>query len=400
MYRDLYVNQITNTLSKHNVMAFIMGARQVGKTTLSKLVAQNFDQYKYFNWDNDNHRSLILSGQGFIEKIFPPHAVGNKPLIIFDEIHKYTNWKNFIKGFYDTYKDSYNIIVTGSSHLNIFQKGGDSLMGRYIPYTLHPFSLGELNSNKIDNLYRKSCDVGQDVFDNLYQFGGFPSPFLKNDLKWYNQWRRTRRSQLFREDIRDLTNVHEISNLELCAQILEYQTGSIFNRSTIAKKIQVNIQTINRWVEILKQFYFAFPIYPWKNNIPHSLVKEPKIYLHDWSLINDPGARFENFVACHLKKSIDFWSEIGIDEFNLHFLRDKRQREVDFLVSRSGRPWLLIETKTSQQQISSSLLYYQKQTNAPIALQVTKNMPYIDHNCFEKEGCFIVPANTFLSQLI
>lgn len=399
-YHRTYATAIQEILSQDNIMLFLMGARQVGKTTLSQFIAQQYTHKAYFNWDVVEHRQQILSGQKFIENIFPTQRIGPKPLIIFDELHKYQLWKNYIKGFYDLYKDKYHIIVTGSAHLNIFQQGGDSLMGRYFPFTIHPFSLGEISPNSIVDLVRKPYQIPQQDIKSLYEFGGFPVPFLKRDKSTYQRWKRTRKAQLFREDIRDLTHIHEISQLELCAEILAYQTGQILNRTTLAKKLQVSIQTINRWLDTLQQFYYAFTVFPWSTNIPHSLVKEPKVYLTDWSLVEDPGVRFENLVACHLKKSVDFWNEQGQGEFDIYFLRDKRQREVDFLITREAQPWLMIETKTSEQSLTSSMHYYQEKTKVPFAFQVTKEMPYIDYDCFAREGIFIVPATTFLSQLI
>jgi uncharacterized protein len=400
MNRQTYINASVDVLSNQDVMLFLMGARQVGKTVLSKSIAAAYKQSFYLNFDDDEHRKLILSGQRFVENIFPVERRVDKPLVIFDEIHKYPNWKNFMKGFYDVYKQNYHIIVTGSSRLDVFYKGGDSLMGRYLPYTVYPFSMGELNPNELEELYRQPYQIKAENWEALYEFGGFPVPFFKRQLGSYRQWRRMRRTQLFREDIRDITHIHEISQLELCAQLLEYQSGGILNRSALGQKLQVSLPTIGRWLEILKQFYFAFTIHPWSKNIPHSLIKEPKVYLNDWSLIADPGARFENFIACHLKKSIDFWSESGQGDFELYFLRDKSQREVDFLVTRDQEPWLLVEAKSSEQKLTTSLSYYQQLTNAPFAFQVTKNMPYVDYNCFSKKGVFIVPAQTFLSQLV
>jgi predicted AAA+ superfamily ATPase len=234
----------------------------------------------------------------------------------------------------------------------------------------------------------------------LYEFGGFPAPFLKRDEATYQWWKRTRRAQLFKEDIRDLTHIHEISQLELCVEIFSYQSRHISNRSALTNKLQVSIQTISRWIETLQQFYYAFTIPPWSNNIPHSLVKELKVYLTEWSLAIDAGARFKNVVACHLKKSVDFWNEQGQGEFGIYFLRDKRQREVDFLITKDQQPWLMVEAKTSEQPITAAMHYYQGKTKAPFAFQVTKDISSVNYDCFSKEGMFIAPAQTFLAQLI
>ena len=124
------------------------------------------------------------------------------------------------------------------------------------------------------------------------------------------------------------------------------------------------------------------------------------MYVCDWSLVKDEGAKFETLVACHLKKTVDFWSENGEGDFDLYFLRDKQQREVDFLVTRDGEPWILVETKTSEQNLSKSLSYFKEKTKASFAMQVTKNMDYIDKNCFIEDKLLIVSAKTFLSQLV
>ena len=395
-----YIDTLIQNQFKWNMMLFLMGARQVGKTTVANMISNTFNRSAYFNWDNDEHRRLIISGQKFIEQILPLHTLGEKPLVIFDELHKYPSWKNYIKGFYDQYKDHYNIIVTGSAHLNVFQKGGDSLMGRYLPFTIHPLSVGELQSNPLESLFRSPFEIQTVDYEALYNYGGFPAPYLYRDREGYLQWKRTRLSQLFREDIRDTTEVRKVSKLELCATLLEFQSGNVLNRSTISKHIQVAVDTINCWIDILKQFYYLFTIQPWSTNIPHSLIKEPKVYLTDWSFVQNEGARFETFVACHLKKSVDYWNERGKGEFDLFYLRDKKQREVDFLITRNNTPWILIEAKTTEQPVSKSLHYFRELTKAPYVFQVTQKMAYIDHDCFANEGLYIVPAKTFLSQLI
>lgn len=395
-----YIDTLIQNQFKWNMMLFLMGARQVGKTTVANMISNTFNRSAYFNWDNDEHRRLIISGQKFIEQILPLHTLGEKPLVIFDELHKYPSWKNYIKGFYDQYKDHYNIIVTGSAHLNVFQKGGDSLMGRYLPFTIHPLSVGELQSNPLESLFRSPFEIQTVDYEALYNYGGFPAPYLYRDREGYLQWKRTRLSQLFREDIRDTTEVRKVSKLELCATLLEFQSGNVLNRSTISKHIQVAVDTINSWIDILKQFYYLFTIQPWSTNIPHSLIKEPKVYLTDWSFVQNEGARFETFVACHLKKSVDYWNERGKGEFDLFYLRDKKQREVDFLITRNNTPWILIEAKTTEQPVSKSLHYFRELTKAPYVFQVTQKMDYIEYDCFANEGIYIVPAKTFLSQLI
>ena len=114
-------------------MVFIGGPRQVGKTILAREIAKGWKTTSYFNWDQRNHRQFILQEQ------WPPET----ELIVFDEIHKFPRWKTYIKGLWDTRRYGERIIVTGSSRLDIYRRGGDSLLGRYHYYRLHPFWVGK-----------------------------------------------------------------------------------------------------------------------------------------------------------------------------------------------------------------------------------------------------------------
>ena len=117
-------------------------------------------------------------------------------------------------------------------------------------------------------------------------------------------------------------------------------------------------------------------------------------------MVNDTGARNENMVACHLLKAVHHWTDIGLGDFGLFFLRTKDKKEVDFLVSRDGRPWFLVEVKTSPASLGNNLASFQKATGAPYAFQVTFNESYSDTDCFSVPYPIQVPARTFLSQLV
>lgn len=310
----LYTEFLKDIFGKYQQMIFLSGPRQVGKTTISKQLQDYFDESVYLNWDVIKDREKILSGQDFIEDIFPTHVLRDrKPLVIFDEIHKYKNWKNYLKGFYDTYKDDYHILVTGSAHLDIYQSGGDSLMGRYFCYTVFPLTLSEtlapfralrngISLNFIDDPILNA----EDVLTQLFNFGGYPEPYLKKDTQFLNMWQSARSKQLIFEDIQTLTHIHDVYLIDVLSELMKHQTGQLLNRTSFAKKIKATTQTVSRWIETLERFYFCFSISPWHKNVTRSLIKEPKIYLWDWSLIEDEGARFENLVALHLKSLFIF----------------------------------------------------------------------------------------------
>ena len=210
-----------------------------------------------------------------------------------------------------------------------------------------------------------------------------------------------RQQQLFTEDIRDVTRVQEIHQTELLAEILRYQTGQLTNYTNLAKKVRVSVDTIRRWITILESLYYCFTIQPWTRNVSRTLLKQPKVYLWDWSLLDDSGARAENFVASHLLKAVHWWTDNGFGEYGLYFLRDKDRREVDFLVTRNQEPWFLIEVKTGQSKsVSTDLVHFQNQIKAPHAFQAAFSMDYVGADCFSTNRPVIVPVQTVLSQLV
>ena len=129
--------------------------------------------------------------------------------------------------------------------------------------------------------------------------------------------------------------------------------------------------------------------------------KQPKIYLHDWSQVDNDGQRFENLVAVHLLKAVQFWNDYGFGQFGLHYLRTKDQREVDFLITQKNKPWILIETKLSPGSgLRPDLLYFTDKLSVPHAFQIVQNLPYQDIDYFDLNRPAIAPARTLLSQLI
>jgi predicted AAA+ superfamily ATPase len=401
----IYKSLILKTIRTYPQMVFLVGPRQVGKTTLAKQIRQEFSESLYLNWDVVEDRQKILSGQKFVEDHFPINVLKEeKPLIIFDEIHKYKNWKNYLKGFYDLYKDHYHIMVTGSARLDMYQAGGDSLMGRYFQYHIHPLTTAELVFKNTDSPrdfpFQPPHKIAEEDFHKLYSYGGFPDPFLHADDSYQDLWQSTRSKQLIYEDIQSVAQIHDIAILEVLTEIIKSQTGQMLNRSNYAKKLQVSTQTIARWIATLEQVYYCYAIHPWHKNVMRSLIKEPKLYLWDWSLVKDEGQRFENFVASHLIKFAHFWSNQGKGHFKLYYLRDLDKREVDFLLVKDEQPWLMVETKLSEQPLSRNLEIFQQQLQALWSFQIVKNKPYVDKNCFDLKGTWQAPAMTFLSQLI
>ena len=394
MLNRIYDDIIKQHLLKRRQMLFLVGARQVGKTTLSKSCTKLTENLCYLNWDDTDTKNLITNGTKSVAEYCKLDTLyDKKPIIIFDEIHKYPNWKNFLKGFFDTQEGKAHIIVTGSARLDVYQKGGDSLMGRYLPYRIHPLSISELS--------QETKATKKDLLKQLLTFGGFPEPFVSKDAAFLQQWQTLRQQQILFEDIREVSHIRDTANLQLYAQLLSLQAGQELNYSNMAKKICVSHESIRSWTKVLSEFYFCFTIQPWHKNISRSLIKQPKVYLWDWSCINDFGAKCENLVASHLLKAVHWYSDSGLAKLELFYIRTKDQEEVDFLIIKNNKPWLLVEVKSSiKTSLSKTLIKYHKELKTEHAFQVGFDGEYISKDIFTLKDPIIIPIENLLSQLI
>lgn len=354
-------------------MAFVVGPRQVGKTTLAQqLLRERGTSDLYRNWDDLGwRRTVTRDPYGFLDA-YRPKAGAGKPLAVLDEIHRFPRWKRYLKGLWDTRKDRVDVIVTGSGRLDVYQRGGDSLLGRYHQYRLHPLSLREVVDPKgppgdyeppetLERLIRAAGAPPprvRDTFLALLRWGGFPEPFLRRDPRQLRRWHRERRDLIVREDLRDLSRIQLLSHVEELVELLVLRTGGILSYNALREDLQVALDSVRLWVSYLERLYFVYRVRPYAARLPRALRREPKIYLWDWSEITDPGVRLENMVASHLLKWCHFTQDWGHAPLDLHFVRDKEKREVDFLITKEKRPWLLVEVKLSKTAPGSAIRYF------------------------------------------
>lgn len=311
-------------------MVFIAGPRQVGKTTLAlSFLSPPADTHHagYINWDRVGVRSSILKG----------HLPANEKVIVFDEIHKYSAWKNLIKGFWDTEKGFRKILVTGSAMLNIYRRGQDSLLGRYHYYRLHPFTYCEVK-NFYPNANEKS----------LIDLGGFPEPFMSGSEKTWRRWNKERIEKIVYEDIRDLESVKTLEQIELLAEELPKRVGSPLSIKSLTEDLHRAHETIENWVTILEKVFYCYRIPPFGAPKIRAVKKEMKLYLWDWRGVDEIGFRFENMVASHLLKYCHFLEDTEGFKMELRFLRDTDGREIDFVVLKDKKPIFAVESKTGE----------------------------------------------------
>lgn len=401
MYSDLW-----EELSSEKQMIFLSGPRQVGKTTLSKEIAKSFKNNIYFNWDILEHKRLLIKNPTFFENINRQDE--STPLVILDEIHKYKQWKNYLKGVYDQFSEDYKFLVSGSGRLDLYVKGGDSLAGRYFQFHLFPFTVAEISSKKrnfgefvkspIAGFDINGKKVSREIWQMLFDIGGFPEPFTKGKKTFFTRWARNYVTQIVREDIRTFYDIKNVDNIEILFTLLPSRVGSLLSMNNLAEELQVAFGSVRKWLKLFEIFYLAFRISPWTKKISRAILKEKKLYLFNYPEIEDAGYRFENMVALELLRGIHNWNEYGYGRFTLHYIRNKEKEEVDFLIADNNNPILLVETKLSKDTPAKSLINFQNILNVPAVQLANKEgvFKYIKNN---KNKILVVTAHRWLFSL-
>lgn len=370
--KRIYSNLLEDHLAKNRQMILLSGPRQVGKTTLARAV---LPEAAYLNFDITGDAMKIMGGVEKIAEVLALDVPAKRARsVIFDELHKYANWKHFLKGFFDRYEKDLKIVATGSARMDVYRRGGDSLMGRSFSYRVHPLSIGELASAECDleAMFQKPKDVSLVEIARLMQFGGFPEPFLDGSRRFYTRWQNSRLDKIFNEDLRDLSRVQDLRGVKMLAELLRARVSGEINHASLGRDLGVSIDTVKNWIGLLESVYFCYSVRPYFRNVANSIRKKPKIYLWDWSLIADKGARNENFVASHLLKSVDWWTDSGLGRFELCYIRDKQRHEVDFVVTKDGEPLMLVEVKSSlDEPLSPNLRAFAEKLKVKYAFQVT-----------------------------
>lgn len=390
-------------------MIFLSGPRQVGKTTFAQMwLKKTGTESTYFNWDDPavmvEYKRNPLYFKSIIDERFEKEPVP----IVFDEIHKYKEWRNTLKGFFDINQQKMRLLVTGSGRFDTYQKSGDSLLGRYFSYQMFPLGLPEAvgdfsyvindadvyaDGDKLAKVSREAIAEGaEEGSELLLRFGGFPEPFLRAEEEFHRRWQKDYKTLIAREEIRDLSQIQDIRGVETLVEVLPTKVGSPLSMKSLSDDLGYNQRTIVRWIEVLSALYLVFTLRPWHKKIVRAIKKETKLYFYDWSLLSDRGNRLENLVAVSLVRMAARLTEKGLGEFQINYIRDREKREVDFVLVRDGSPICLFETKEGDRNISRHAKRFSEKLGIPY-YQIVHRAERVE----EFPGnCFIIPITNFL----
>ena len=341
-------------------MVFVTGPRQVGKTTLSRMLLGSATG-QYLNYDVADDRAVILNAK------WNPQA----KLLVLDEIHKMPDWKPWLKGVFDGKPAKQQLLVTGSARLDTFRQAGESLAGRFFVWRLHPISTREWCT--------QTGATPADVLTHLLTRGGFPEPCLATSDDEAQRWRRQYFDGLIRNDVLEFSRLYELTAMRLFTELLRQRVGSPLSLASIARDLNVSPVTLKRYLEILEALYIVFVVRPWHHNIARATLQAPKVYFFDTGLVQgDEGVRFENLVACHLLKHVHWQQDAQGKEVDLHYVRTKDGAEVDFCLSHKAPAGdtltHLIDCKLGDSKPHAALKRFAEQWADAQAVQVVRNL--------------------------
>lgn len=351
MHIRRHVDQILlNHFQKYRQILLLLGPRQVGKTTVIKRV---FPQAEYFLLDNEKTRELF---ERYDISAYKQLVLPGKRMIVLDEVQLLSDPGRAAKIIYDQMPDV-QIILTGSSVLNIKNRTAESLAGRKIDYHLYPLTFSEylyqlgiqdnLTNSIFDNLISPQVAVDHmylfdvmSLLETTLSYGGYPHlishPYDKKYL--YNL-----ASSVVFKDILELNLIEDRSLAVQLLKLLALQIGNLVNYSDLSNRLRADVRTVGRYIDIFEESFLIYRLYPYSSNRRDEIGKTPKIYFHDLGLRNaliddftelrlrtDRGALFENFIINEILRA----NEYGSHYYHLHYWRAKAGSEVDLVLQK------------------------------------------------------------------
>lgn len=385
MKRDIFKQLITHL--DRDQISLIVGARQVGKTTILNQLTDYLNLNKKPNHfisleDKDILALLNEHPKNLLQLV--PILNETKSYILIDEIQYLNDPSNFLKLIYDLYKNRIKLIVTGSSSFYIDRKFRDSLAGRKRIFNMYTLSFEEMLRFKGFEQYIQYLNTGN--FPKLYNmeikalineymlYGGYPQVVLASNIE---------EKKLYLEDIAESyvkkdaveAGLHKTDNYLKILRILSRQPGALLNYTNIGNDLKITSVTMQKYIHVMRKSFHIGIITPFFTNITKELTKMPKLYFNDLGLLNyfrhqfipipinkDRGVLFENFVY---RRLLDFHGEK-----NITFWRTQQKQEVDFIINSDDGTQQAYEVKYSEKLFNENKYLFFKKTYPEISLKL------------------------------
>ena len=351
MFDRKITEKIRPFLAVRDVLLFY-GARQVGKTSLMKIIREKYvkEPSCFFDLENMEYLDLLnKSPELFAEFLKSYHnwSEDQRIIVFIDEIQYLNNPTNFLKYIYDNYPNI-KLIVSGSSTLEIRGKLKDSLVGWLIKFEIFPLSFEEFlifkDKQNLANMIGKPVDFEiannelRFFYEEFMTFGSYPKIVLANDINLKKVYLKQIYDTYIQKDIKDTGNIRELEKFNKLIRILASQAGNLINISELSKTVGTAINTINEWIFLLENTFVIKMITPFSNYLRGELTKMPKLFFIDTGLKNCventyeiTGGNFENSFFAYINNA--YKAE------KINFYRTQDKKEIDFVLD--GIPYEL-----------------------------------------------------------
>ncbi len=330
MYQRILENIVKEKIGTQKAI-IIVGARQVGKTTLIKNLLKD-DDFLFFDADDPTIRKLLSSPNTEQIRVF----LGDFKIVFIDEAQRIEGIGLTLKIITDQFSDV-QLFVSGSSSFDLGNKLNEPLTGRKWEYELFPISWEEFEK-------KEGFIKAEQQIENRLLFGFYPE-VLNNKGKEREILKNLASSYLYR-DILAFSEIRKPEILDNLLLALALQVGSEVNYNELAQTIGVNKITVQKYIDILEKAYVVFRLNSFSRNIRNEIKRNRKIYFYDNGIRNmiignfnqldlrtDIGVLWENFLISERKKQ-----NIYKDTFaRIYFWRTKQQQEIDFVEEREGK---------------------------------------------------------------
>jgi hypothetical protein len=359
LYKRFITAKILEALDDTPVV-LIIGARQTGKTTLVKQLAEGPFPARYITLDDLTLRGAIKNDPAaFLSNITTP--------IIIDEIQLVPELLPAIKCEVDQNRQPGRFLLTGSANVLTLPRISESLAGRMAIFTLFPLSQGELegkNERFIDWLFAETLQISfptvprADLLQQLIISGGYPEVLKRPDPARQQAWFKDYVTTILQRDVRDLANIEGLTQMPRLFELLATRIASLLNLSELSRNMQIPHTSLKRYMALFEATFMISLLPAWSGNLGKRLVKAPKLFFNDTGLAayllgiseialkNQPhsfGSLLENFIFSELNKQVT-WSHTQPRIF--HF-RNQTGQEVDFVLEDRQRRCVGIEVKAA-----------------------------------------------------
>lgn len=304
---------ILSSLRSSDKIILVLGARQVGKTTLAKDISKKLEtegkKVLYLNCDlSEDEGAINTTSKVILEKL-----LSGVDVLLIDEAQRMDNPGLTLKIIYDNFKEV-RVLATGSSSFDLRNKLSDPLTGRYLDYTLYPFSFTEVlkmgSTNQV--LLKNQADA---LLPQVILYGLYPEVYLSNTPEQKQALlERIVDSYLFK-DILTFQRVKNSQAIKDLVTALAYQIGSEVNENELASRLKIDRKTVVSYLDILEKSYVIVSSHPYSKNPRREIGSHYKVYFVDLGIRNaligdfnsldlrsDTGFLWENFLFIERKK--------------------------------------------------------------------------------------------------